>query len=235
MKNKSLVIAKINFRNIKSAYIITAIVFGLILVQDIVFIILNVFGVDAGAGDGMTGIGNFLYLLVILSAIFIPSHNFRRIMNLGGKRDNYFSGCAVTYAIMAAAVSLAGIILYYTYENLLLAYYDGWTLNVLYWFGWIAGGPVIAFIRQVAFLFLLAVFTHTLTAVQDKWYGWAADILIVAIISVFPPIAPLRSSLVWFFYMIIFHPNAFLQITTCLILAALIYWINRPIFARKVI
>ena len=235
MKNKSLVVAKVNFRNIKLAYVITAIVICCLVIQDIVFIVLNLFGIDVSAGDGTAGLGNFLYLLVLLSAIFIPARNFRRLMNLGGKRDDFFYGCAMTYVIMAAAVSLAGIILYYTYERLLLVYYDGWTLNVLYWFGWIARGPVIAFFQQFAFLFLLAVFTHTLTSAQDRWYGWAADILIVAIISVFTPIAPLRSSLVWFFNMIIFHPNAFLQITSCLVLAALVYWLSRPIFARKAI
>ena len=114
-------------------------------------------------------------------------------------------------------------------------FYRGGTMDVLYWFGWLNNGVVVAFFRQFAFLFLFASAIHTLAAAQDKWYGWAADILIVAIISVFTPIAPLRASLVWFFNLIIFNSNAFLQIAACLILAIAIYSLNKLILARKTI
>jgi hypothetical protein len=113
--------------------------------------------------------------------------------------------------------------------------YKSGTLDVSYWFGWHNNGVIVAFLRQFAFLFLLATFVHTLTAIQDKLYGWVTDVLIVAIISVFTTIAPLRASLVWFLNLIIFHPNAFLQIAACLILATAIYSLNKLILARKAI
>ena len=72
-------------------------------------------------------------------------------------------------------------------------------------------------------------------AAQDKWYGWVADILIIAIISVFTPIAPLRAALVRFFNLIIFHSNAFIQIAACLILALVVYSLNKLLLARKAI
>ena len=236
MKDKSLVVAKINFRNIKLAYIYTAIVFFGVIIQDIVFIFLDLFGVYSGNQDNTTvAIGNYLFLIVIFGAVFIPSLNFRRMMNLGGKRANFFTGCAVTYLIMTAAVSLAGIIIYYTYDRFVtLAYYSGGSLNVLDVFGWMGNGPVVAFFQQFAFLALFASVAHTLTAAQDKWYGWAADVIIVAIISVFTPIAPLRRALVAFFYLIIFSP-ALLQIVSCLVLAAAVYMLNKLILARRVI
>jgi hypothetical protein len=109
------------------------------------------------------------------------------------------------------------------------------TLDVLYWFGWLNNGVVVAFFQQFAFLFLFAIFVHTLVAVQDKWYGWVADVLIVAIISVFMLIAPLRVSLVWFLNLIIFNSNTFLQIAVCLVLATAIYSLNKLIFVRKAI
>jgi hypothetical protein len=113
--------------------------------------------------------------------------------------------------------------------------YDGGILDIMHVFGWINNGIVVAFFQQFAFLLLFAAFVHTLTAMQDKWYGWVADVLIIVIISVFTPIAPLRASLAWFFNLIIFHSNAFLQIAACLILAFVIYSFNRFIFARKAI
>lgn len=235
MKNKSLAVAKINFRNIKLACMITAIVIVCIFIQDIVYIILSFFNIHPGADSSTIGMGNYLYLLILLSAIFIPAINFRKMMNLGGKRDDFFKGCIINYIIMTAVVSLAGIILYYTYERFILQYYAGWSLNPLYWFGWINNGPVIAFFQQFAFLLLVAAFTHTLTSVQDKWYGWAADLLIIAVISVFTPIASLRRAEIWFFNLIIFNSNAFVQIAACLILSVIIYSLNKFILARKII
>ena len=235
MKNKSLAVAKINFRNIKLAYAITFITMGCILAQDIVYIILSFFNIYPGKDNSTVGFGNYLYLIIILGAIFIPSMNFKKMMNLGGKRKDFFWGCILNYIIMAAVMSLAGIIFYYTYEQFIFSnyYQGGFPLNPIYWFGWINNGPVIAFFQQFAFLLFFAVFIHTLTAIQDKWYGWATDIILIAIISVFTPIAPLREKLIWFFTLIIFSSNALLQIIACLILSAAVYPLNKIIFARK--
>ena len=236
MNDKSLVVAKINFRNIKLAYVFTAILFFGVIIEDIVFILLDYFGAYSGnEGNTTVGIGNYLFLLVIFSAILIPSRNFRRMMNLGGKRSNFFTGSALGYVILTAAVSLAGILLYFTYERYVtLSYYGGGSLNVLDVFGWMSNGPVVAFFQQFAFLLLFASVLHTLVAAQEKWYGWAADVLIVAIISVFTPIASLRKVLVSFFHLIIFSP-AVLQIASCLVIAAAVYMLNKPIFTRRAI
>ena len=237
MKNKSLVIAKTNFRNIKPVYILSAIAMGCVLIQDIVLLILSLSGAYPDSSENMTvSLGNYLFLIIILGAIFIPVRNFRKMMNLGGKRADFFRGCALNYVIMAGAISLANVVLYYTYDKFMVsAIYGGGTLDILYWFGWAENGAIIAFFQQFAFLLLLATVIHTLTASQDKWYGWLADILIIAIISIFTPIASLRPALIWFFNLIIFHSNAFVQIAACLILALGIYSLNRLIFARKVI
>ena len=236
MKNKSLTVAKTNFRNIKLACILTAIVIGVTLIQDIVMLII---GSTKGSGyhgiEGNTNVslGNYFILLIILSAFFIPTMNFRKMMNLGGKRADFFNGCALTYAIMTAAVSLACVVLYSTYDRFMVsALYNGGTLDILYWFGWIDNGAVIAFFQMFAFLFLFATFAHTLISAQDKWYGWVADILIIAVISVFTPIAPLRTLLTGFFNLIIFE-NPVIQIAACLIIAVVVYTLNKPVLARK--
>ena len=237
MNSKSLVVSGINFRNIRLAYLFTAIVMLSIVVQDTVMYILSATGVVNYYEDNSTvALGNYFFLIINFGAIFIPSLNFRKMMNLGGKRADFFKGCAVTYVIMAAAVSLANMLFLYTYDRLVsVLLYGGGTLDVMRVFGWMANGPVVAFFRQFAFLLLFAAVLHTLTAAQDKWYGWAADVLIVAIISVFTPIAPLRAALVWFFNLIIFHSSAVVQIAACLVLAALVYLLNKPILARKII
>ncbi|MCL1807430.1 MAG: hypothetical protein FWG31_06985 [Oscillospiraceae bacterium] len=234
---KSLVAAKLNLRNIGAAYLITAVTVGCMMVQDIVFLILKMFDINPNGPENATiSFGNYFFLLLVFSAIFIPSRNFHKMMNLGGKRADFFKGCAINHAIMAAAISLISIILYHTADKFMIsALYGGGTLDVVYWFGWIGNGSVVAFFQQFAFLLLLAVVIHTLTAAQGKWYGWAADIVIVAVIAVFIPIPALRPVLIWFFNMVIFHQYAAVQISFCLLLACAVYALNRPIFARKAI
>ena len=237
MKDKSLAVAGINFRNNKLAYLIVAIVGAAIVVQDIVFLVLLAFGIEANGPENMSmSLGDYLFLLIILSAIFFPALNFRKIMNLGGKRTGFFKGCFVNYVILTAVLSLASVVIYYTYDALMVSkIYRGGTLALIYWFGWVGNGPVVAYFQLFAFMFLVAMVIHTLTAMQDKWYGWVTAIVIVAIISVFTPIAPLRAALVWFFNLIIFNNHAWLQIISCLLLGTLVYMANRPILARKTI
>jgi len=227
-------IAKLNLKNIKVPYLVTGITALLMLVQTIVdMLIIN--------NNSEISIGCYLWLLPVMAAIFIPAKNFPRIINLGGKRNNFFWGSLMTYAILACVVSLANVLFNYAFDRIVEASgnfeasFLGGIANLIEVFGWTRYGAVVAFLQQFAFLFLFSVFVHTLTASQDKWYGWAADVLIVAIISVFTPIKPLRDAEAWFFNLILFHPNALLQITACMVLAALIYSLNRPIFARKAI
>jgi hypothetical protein len=234
--NKSFTVAKINFKNIKLAGMITGITIAGVMAQDIIYLILALFNVYPGSGSSTVGMSNFFYLLIILSAVFIPCFNFRKMVNLGAKRNNFFTGCFITYAIMAAAVSLAGLLFYYIYEiHVIPQIYNLGTLHVLIVFGWLDNGVIVAFFQQFAFLFLGSVFIHTLTAAQDKWYGWIADIIIVAILAVFIPIASLRTALIWFFNITIFHSNAFIQIAACFILAVAVYMLNKLILSRKII
>jgi len=237
MISKSLAVAKLNFRNMRLPYVITAIVIFVILVQDIILLLLAAGGVLKNYEDNMTvSIGNYFFMLLLLAAVLIPILHFRKMMNLGAKRNDFFNGCFVTYVIMAAVVSFLSVFLYYTYDSFVVSsLYKGGTLDILYWFGWSRNGAVVAFFQQFAFLLLLASAVHTLSAAQDRWYGWVADMVIIAIISVFTPIASLRVFLSGFFYLIIFNEIVILQIIVCLILAVAIYMLNKVILARKAI
>jgi len=230
MNSKAFLVAGINSRNLKLAYIITGIVMLSTVIQDIVYAILAQYGKYPGAYSSNVGTGNYLYLFVLLSAIFIPALNFRKMMNLGGKRNDFFKGSFVCYIIMTASVSLASLVLYYTYDRFMIRFYSG-RLNLLDTFGWAGHGPVIAFFQQFMFLLLLAAFVHTLVCMQDRWYGWATDAVIVAIISVFTPLATFRAVLVRFFNLIIFG-NPYLQIVSCLILAIVFYVLSKPVLNR---
>jgi len=251
MCNKIWAIAKINLKNIKTPYFVTGLIFAIIFVQSIIYVIIATAGGSVGDQLQISS-GNYLWLLVIMAAIFIPTKNFRRIANLGGKREHFFWGSLACYAVLAGAVSIINTVFFHTYERFLIntGHYIGFetfmqntalmedyyvTVSVTEVFGWIGNGVVIGLLQQLAFLFLVAVVVHTLTAMQDKWYGWAVDVVIAAILAVFIPIAPLRAWLLKFFDLIIFNTNPFMQITVCMILAVAVYMLNKPILARKTI
>ena len=232
MCKKVWAIAKLNFKSLKTAYIITAIVIvGMSSNYSINVFIAN--SVDM-ADNYNISMGWTLWLMPVLASILIPARNFRRTMNLGGKRDSFFWGSLEVYALLAGLVSIAVTIMDYAESNVIERLNWGGIFTTGNVFGWGEYGVLAVVFQQFAFLFLFAAFIHTLTAIQDKWYGWVTDVLIIAIISVFTPIAPLRIALAWFFRAILFT-RPLTQIPFCMILALAIYSLNKVIFARKAI
>jgi hypothetical protein len=204
-------IVKINLKQVKAAYWVTGVVLFLTIAQMIVFAVIKL-----ETGDDMAW-GNYLVLLPLLAAILIPARNFSKLMNLGGKRMDFFKGCILSYLPVVLAVSLLCVIL-----RLMPAKFAG-SLNLLDAVGLMRRGAAVAFFQMSAFLLMFCCVLHSLTLAQGHWYGWAADILIIAIISVFTPFAPLRAVLVWFFRMIIFHDSVLVQIASCVIFGAVVY------------
>jgi len=227
MYKKAITVAKISLSQMKNVYIITGIVV-LAMVSEYITTLFVPYSKD----NIIVSAGNMVMLIPLLAAIYLPAQHLRKAMNLGAKRRDFFYGAIPVYVILSAFTTLVMMLCYYTIDRWMATRIGG-VLDILAVFGFIRRGPIAAFIQMCVFLMLFTSFVHTLTAAQDKWYGWAADVLIVAIISVFTPIAPLRAKLVWFFNLIIFNRYAILQITACLVLASAIYMLNKPILARK--
>jgi uncharacterized membrane protein len=233
-------IAAVSLKNLKVAYLVTGIIIASMLIQTLIYFIIGVSSGGAIDSSGLS-IGNILWMIPIWAAIAIPLGHFRRIVNLGGKRDNFIRGCFLVYTTMALVGALANTLIYYTYDRLIQTSgvfseeAFGGVMNVVEIFGWTNNGMIVAFLQQFAFLFLLMSVIHTLVAMQDKPYGWITDGVIAAIISTFVPIASLRPALLGFFWLIIFQPNAFFQIAACLVLGIAVFTLNKPIFARKAV
>lgn len=218
---------KINLKLAKTAYLITGLVFALVISNYIVAATVN------SPDNSTVAIGNYLYLLPLFMAIFIPAQNFSKLMNLGGKRTDFFKSSILTYLPVIVAVTLLSIISNLTVDRMMVDKVG--LLELLDIFGFMARGPVVAFFQMCAFLLLFCCTLHTLTLAQGRWYGLAADVLIVSIVSVFTPIVPLRAALVWFFNMIIFHNIAIVQILFCLIVGAIIYCVSLiPIKSKQI-
>ncbi len=237
--NKGWKIAKICLRNSHLAYAIAGITALSMLLQTVIYALIYL-NTDKSYDNSNLSIGCVLWLAPLLSAIFIPAKHFRKIVNLGGRRDGFIAGSFLVCALMALGGALANTVIHYTFDYFMqeIGFFTGpmgGTLNLVEAFGWVNNGPVLAFLQQFAFLFLAMSAIYTLTAMQGKWYGWATDAAIGAIVAIFVPIEALRPFLVNFLFLITACPNAYLHITVCLILGTVIFALNKPIFARKAI
>jgi len=224
---------KLNLKTIIVPYAITAFVFLFALSLELI----KYFSFRAGADIGeqiSISVGTFLWLLIPLAAVFIAARNLSRVVNLGGKRKQFFVGSGFSYVILTAAVSLVSTLLTYSYDNLIVnsGMYKG-LVNLMEVWGWVTHGPVTAFLQQFAFLLLAAASCHTLTLIQNSWRGWLADLIIATLVLVFITIAPLRDMLHSSLRLLIYHPSALLQIASCIVLAAVLYSLSYPVLSRK--
>lgn len=211
-------VAKVNFRRTTwVAYLVA----GICVLAGIVDIFLDRI---LNTGDVSLSVYNYLYLVCLLAPILIASVNYTKFMNLGVKKRTYLWGSGLNYIVFAAIVSFVGVLETYTIDRL-LGSADSPVYGLVSVFGW-DSNILTAFFCPFAFLLFAQAVIHTLTFMQTKWYGWAADALLVVIISVFTPIPALRQVEVWFFNLIIFTRPAIIQVTICLLLAVTVYVTN---------
>lgn len=99
--------------------------------------------------------------------------------------------------------------------------------------GWTANGVFVAFLQQTIFLLLIMTFLHVLLSMQPYWYGWLTDGVLVGIVCIFTPIAPLRHILAGFFKVIMFNSNALFHIGVCLLLSAVLAFVGLSVLKKK--
>jgi hypothetical protein len=220
--------AKITLKESKTAFLVTGILVGVQLVNMIFAAVL------APDDSQSLAVGDYLYFFPVLCSILIPALQFPKIMYLGGKRKDFFKSCCLAYIPAIAGAALLATVLEFTLYTPVRVY-SIYMFSAAEVFGFAARGPVICFLQTFAFFTLCCLVFHTITLIQGHWYGYACDALIIAIISVFTPIAPLRAVLVWFFNLIIFNENIALQILSCLIIGAAVYALSIfPIKTRRI-
>ncbi len=223
--NKAWTVAKVNFRyTMWIAYLVTAIC---VLSSFSNYIIAKCIDEE----NTIISAGSYMYMLCILAPVFIASINYSKLMHIGVKKRTYLQGAVINYVVFAAIVSVANVLAFYFLDKPMDSAVTP-VYNLIEVFGW-DSDLFTAFFCQFAFLFLAQIVFHTLTFMQTKWYGIAADVLIIALISVFTPIVVLRQAEAFFFYMIIFIKPAIVQIGICLGLALIVLFTNRFYLKRR--
>ena len=182
------------------------------------------------SGEVVLSNGNYTWLLAALTPFFFVFYDFKKLMHLGASKKDYYVGCLISYGFLAFCISLANTLIHLLIDPL---YSARTVINLMDVCRWTENGIAMAGVQQMCFLLLVMVFLHVLLSMQAHWYGWLTDAVLVAIICIFTPIAPLRGILSGFFQIIMLNGNAILHIGVCLLLSAALSLVGLVVLKRK--
>lgn len=182
------------------------------------------------SGDVVLSNGNYTWLLAVLTPFFFLFYDFTKLIHLGASKKDYYLGCLIGYGFLAFCISLVNTVIHLWIDPI---YSAETVINLMDVCKWTENGIIVAGLQQMFFLLLVMIFLHVLLSMQTHWYGWLTDALLVAIICIFTPIAPLRAILAGFFQMIMLNGNALLHICICLLLSAALSLGGLVVLKRK--
>lgn len=212
---------------------IFAIVKRLVVSNKVSFIITAVVVICATtSGESKIALsnGNYVWLLAVMTPFFFVFYDYTKLMHLGTSKKDYFFGSLASYGLMALVASLVNTGIHVLIDPL---NHTQTVINMMDLCGWTENGVFVAFLQQTLFLLLTMIFLHVLLSMQPYWYGWLINGILVAIICIFTPIAPLRHILAGFFKVIMFNSNAMLHMGVCLLLCVVLSLIGIIVLKRK--
>ena len=165
-----------------------------------------------------------------MTPFFVVYYDCTKLIYLGTTKKDYFLGSLISYGLLSGFISLVNTGIHFLLDPLNKTQT---VINLMNICGWTEHGIFIAFFQQTIFLLFTMIFLHVLLSIQPYWYGWLTDILLVTIICIFIPIAPLRGILAEFFRTIMFNSNALLHIGICLILSTALSLAGIAVLKRK--
>lgn len=208
-----------------------AIVKRLLASNKISFIIMALVVLCAtSSGDVVLSNGNYTWLLAVMTPFFFVFYDYTKLMHLGASKRDYFFGCLISYGVLALGISLINTLIHLLIDPV---YPAQAVINMMDVCKWTENGIIIAGVQQMFFLLLVMIFLHVLLSMQPHWYGWMTDAVLVAIISIFTPIAPLRAVLGGFFQIIMLNSNAILHIGACLLLSIALSFAGLLVLKKK--
>lgn len=182
------------------------------------------------SGEVILSNGNYTWLLAVLTPFFFVFYDFTKLMHLGASKKDYYVGCLISYGFLAFCISLVNTLVHLLIDPI---YPAQTVINLMDVCQWTENGMFVAGLQQLFFLLLVMIFLHVLLSMQAHWYGWLTDAILVAVICIFTPIAPLRGILAGFFQIIMLNSHAVLHIGICLLLNAALSFVGLMVLKRK--
>ncbi len=194
----------------------------------IITAIVTIFATSSG--ETVLSNGNYTWLLAGMTPFFFVFYDYKKLIHLGANKKDYFWGCLICYGFLAFCISFLNSLIHLLIDPI---YSAKTVINMMDVCQWTKNGIIIAGLQQIFFLLLVMIFLHVLLSMQSHWFGWLMDVVLIAIISIFTPIAPLRSILGNFFQVIMFNSNALLHIGVCLLLSVALVFVWLGVLKKK--
>lgn len=136
---------------------------------------------------------NLLTVFLLFIGSVLPAGLFRRVMNLGATRKEYYAGMLLVYALWSAIFAMLNII-WLQIEIGFIRNYEN-TFNILEIFGWSQFGIVGMFVYQFGAYLLLISLLNLLFSGLRHVLGWVVWVVFIAAIPIFTSIPSLRHTL----------------------------------------
>ncbi|GAA4850057.1 hypothetical protein GCM10023310_30670 [Paenibacillus vulneris] len=151
-------------------------------------------------------VGNVFTLYLILAATVLPLIYFKRIINIGATRTEYFIGLLAIYSFWAAVNALFNS-LWLQLEISLTYIRANNYINILEVFHWDQFGIIGMAIYQFGIYMLLLSIVNLLFSGMWHYIGWLLWAILIAAISVGTSIAFLRGYVADFFKALLFNQS----------------------------
>ena len=97
------------------------------------------------SGDPVLSNGNYTWLAAVMSPFFFVFYDYAKLLHLGANKRDYFSACLISYGLLSAGISLAGVqqacflLLVMVFLHVLLSMQP-------HWYGWLTDAVLAAVI-----------------------------------------------------------------------------------------
>ncbi|MFP4016520.1 MAG: hypothetical protein ACLFUI_05765 [Halanaerobiales bacterium] len=204
----------------------------------LVFIIIALvdFGVDFILG--ITGVAshtevsamNIYTSFIVAAAIAMPLFFYKKIMDLGASRWDYYLGTLISYLIISAlfaVLNVSGLYVELYLLDSLRSYY-----NIITIFSWDHFGLIGMFVYQLsAYLLVLSFINFILSGIRQM-VGIITAVLVAGITALFLSVGVLRVMIVKLLNLFLFNPNIIVGTILSLILTTLFFTLSW-LFIRK--
>ncbi|WNQ11175.1 hypothetical protein MJA45_26840 [Paenibacillus aurantius] len=125
-------------------------------------------------------LANMLSLFLLFAASVLPSAFFRRMLNLGASRGEYYRGLVTVYVLCSAGFALLNVLWFAVEVGIIRKVED--TINILEVFHWNRFGWAGMFLYQFgAYLLLLSLLNLLFSGIWH-WSGWLLWAVLIAAI-----------------------------------------------------
>ncbi|MEC0307311.1 hypothetical protein P4H67_11125 [Paenibacillus lautus] len=187
--NKTTALMRASFLQLRPYLLV---MLGTIAISMIANVIISLSLGDSSENTQVSA-ANLLTVFLLFVGSVLPAGLFRRVMNLGATRKEYYIGMLLVYSIWSAIFAVLNII-WLQVEIGFIRQYEN-TFNILEIFGWNQFGIVGMFFYQFGAYLLLISLLNLLFSGLRHVLGWVVWVVLIAAIPIFTSIPSLRHTL----------------------------------------